>query len=160
MSEGWFVPTETYRRPLRNPVTDEEGWVELRVLDSGVKAQLEDKVRIEAAMNASTGVEEMNPQLLLGTMKMLTVQAAVVRWSLPQAPTNATLSQLNPDVTDQIFEYASFGVIPPDPEVPELGEEEGGRILREAAAEDQTSPLDGSGGQVPTPAESLPVAVS
>lgn len=105
---AWFVDAQNYSRTIRDPESGEEAQVTLRPLNAGDRAMLEDTVQLQA--------ESGDPQVLLGTMKRLTVERAVVDWTLPLAATPETLRSLHPDVFEQIFSFVSFGSVPAEPE--------------------------------------------
>jgi hypothetical protein len=110
----WFAPTELYTRTIK--LGDEEATVTLRVLDSGVKAELEDSVRMHVS-EGPDGEAQTGAEVLVGTMKLLTVERAVVSWTIPGAePTPATIRRLHPEVTEAIFKLCSFDGIPAEVE--------------------------------------------
>lgn len=104
---SFFISNETYKRTITDPVSGEEAEVELRPLNAGDRAALEDTIRMEAG--------DSNPQVLLGTMRRLTVERALVGWSLEVSPTPETIKSLNPDVFEQIFEHVNMGGVTEDP---------------------------------------------
>lgn len=101
---SWFVETETYKRDITDPLSGETSWVELRPLNSGDRAMLEDALRMQA--------EDASVDVKLGTLRLLTVERAVTNWGLPLSPTRSTIEALNPEVFEQIYNLCSFGVAP------------------------------------------------
>lgn len=100
-----FVQTETYRRDLHAPIRkpgdppDEVvGWVELRPLNAGDRAEFN-----EIKLQASGG------QYSIGLIQLLMVERAVEAWSFETPPTLDTIRMLDPDIFDQIFEHVSLG---------------------------------------------------
>jgi hypothetical protein len=111
-----------------------DGWVELRCLNSGDKAELEDIVQMERGDD-----EEQTAKIRIGRMKTLTVERAITAWGLPGAnvePTAATIVQLHPETFDQIFALVTFGTRPPD----EAPEEEPDPPTPQAASEPSPEP--------------------
>ena len=108
---SWLTPSETYTESIAHPYDEaaEPLEVELRYLNAGDKAELEDTIAI-------TGSDPDNPEVgvKLGTMKLLTVSRALVRWSIPEAPTPAILRRLDPAVLESIFSRIRMGAaVPP-----------------------------------------------
>jgi hypothetical protein len=123
---GWFVRAETYDRDIYDPdspvvkdahgepvkddhdviVHERQGKVTLRPLNSGDRTELEDNVRMEV------GNEEATPQMLLGTMRRMTVERAIVGWTLEEDVNTMTIRRLNPGVFEQIFAAITFGNVP------------------------------------------------
>lgn len=105
-----FVDSATlYTRTITDP-RDKESWqVTFKPLAAGDRAILQDLTRM------STG-DDQSAELRLGAMQVITVDRAVVQWTLPLAKTRLTIEALHPDLFDQIFEYVSWGTIPEDEE--------------------------------------------
>lgn len=104
---SWFTETATFEREIEEPISGDKATVTLRALNAADYAVLQDTLRMEA--RDIEGVEEVTPQMLLGTMKMLTVKRAVVKWSLPIPATPQTIESLHPAVFEQIYQHVSFG---------------------------------------------------
>jgi hypothetical protein len=104
-----FVSPQTYTRTI-GETPDAHGYVEgvdpfqveLRPLDAGDRAKIRDALALERE-DGATG-------LALGTLELLHVRQAVVSWTLPAAPTPATIGRLRPDVLEAIRELVSWGV--------------------------------------------------
>jgi hypothetical protein len=74
------------------------GWVELRPLNAGHVAQMNElKLKSDGA------------SIDLGAAKVLAVEFALVNWSLPSPITVDTIKQLNPMVFEQIYELVDGG---------------------------------------------------
>lgn len=74
------------------------GWVELRPLNAGHVAQMNElKLKSDGA------------SIDLGAAKVLAVEFALVNWSLPSPPTSDVIKQLNPMVFEQIYELVDGG---------------------------------------------------
>lgn len=99
----FFVDEQTYKREITDP-TGEKSWVELRPLNAGDRAMLEDSVALS----------EGDVSVKMGTMRLMTMERAIVNWGLSLSPTRSTIEALHPEVFEQIFNYVSFGEIPED----------------------------------------------
>lgn len=74
------------------------GWVELRPLNAGHVAQMNElKLKSDGA------------SIDLGAAKVRAVEFALVNWSLPSPITADTIAQLNPMVFEQIYELVDGG---------------------------------------------------
>jgi hypothetical protein len=113
---SWFVQPETYEREVhlyegegdaKKVVATEK--VTLRPLNAGDRAEIDDAIRIEFADATDDEEAKVSPQVRIGTMKRLVVSRALVSWTLELPVSEATLSQLQPDVFEQIFGHTSFG---------------------------------------------------
>ncbi len=96
----------TYDRKVRDPRDGEEWNVTMRPLHAGDRAELQDLTRM------SMGDEENSAELRLGAMQLITLERAIINWTLPSPPTGVTIRQLHPEIYDQIYEYVSWGDIP------------------------------------------------
>jgi hypothetical protein len=114
---GWLADTSTYTRKVKDPTSDAEAEVTFRVLNAHDSALIEDEITLR---EGADGGDEMKP--LIGTRTLMTVQRAVVAWTLPglPAPTAQIIASLHPGVIAQLFAHASFGAAPKDdpPTVP------------------------------------------
>jgi hypothetical protein len=99
-----FAGTETYDVELVDASDGEKWTVTLRPLNAGHQAKLLDQMAVEAGETEDG--EVTRPRL--GTVKLLLVSAAVVRWTLPQPATPHTIAELRPDLFDQIYEATKF----------------------------------------------------
>lgn len=113
---GWFTETATYDVPLEHE--GEKATVTLRPLDAGDRAELQDTMRMELAAEEGSDEGRITPEMKMGSMRMLTVERAVVSWTLPgPGPTRASVRSLHPDVFEKIFESVQWGKRPADPTV-------------------------------------------
>jgi hypothetical protein len=103
---GFFIDTKTYEREVISPDGD-KGQVTLRKLNAGDQAAIQDTLRMRLADDGA------DTSMLLGTMRMITVERAVVDWSWPGAkPSPEAISQLEPEVFEQIYSYVEIGSPP------------------------------------------------
>jgi hypothetical protein len=101
----FFISTEPYKRTVLSP-DGEEGVVTLRRLNAGDQAAIQDTLRMSLS-------EDADAALALGTMRMLTVQRALMDWSWPGAkPTPESIAQLEPEVFEQIYSFCEIGTPP------------------------------------------------
>jgi len=96
---SFFTPTEVYRITIKSP-DGAESWVELRPLNAGDQATIQDSIALSSEGEASAK---------LGTLKRLMVERAVVNWGLDVSPTPNTLADLEPSVFEQIFAEVRTG---------------------------------------------------
>lgn len=102
---GFFISAETYTKTIKSP-DGEEGEVTLRRLNAGDQAAIQDTLRMSLDENADAS-------LAIGTMRMLTVERALVKWSWPgPQPSPEAISQLEPEVFEQIFSFVEIGTPP------------------------------------------------
>jgi hypothetical protein len=99
---SFFVENTTYKVPITDPESGEKAEVELRRFDAGARAVLEDTVRLTAG-------EDATAEVLLGTMRLITVEQAIVTWTLPVSPTKDSIRKLQPKVFDQIYAAIDVG---------------------------------------------------
>lgn len=97
-----FADTKPYDVQLVDATDGEEWTVTMRPLNAGHQAQLLDQLAVE---ESGDSVLE-RPRI--GTMKLLLVNAAVVKWTLSQPPTPDTIAQLRPDLFEQLYDKARF----------------------------------------------------
>ncbi len=65
--------------------------------------------------------DEAKSSLALGTMRLLSVERAVVDWDIPNSkPTPEAIRALTPDVFTQIYEHIDLGDESPTSEEPEV----------------------------------------
>jgi len=115
---AWFTPTETYTREVWDeaaPVESENGneaqpgrgevaVVTLRMLNAGDMAELQDRLKM------SMSDENEDASVYLGTLRRLTVQKALIDWTIPgPKPSPEAISQLEPHVFEQIYAHCSIG---------------------------------------------------
>ena len=101
--------TETFEDPDGGSETLE---VELRVLNAGDKAELEDLIAMDVDEE-----ERLTAGMKLGTMKLLTVSRAIVRWRILDAadagpmpaPSPDVIRRLHPATFEAIFDRIRFG---------------------------------------------------
>lgn len=94
----WFTRRDAAKHQIELPGSDEKAEVELRPLNAGdVAAMNELKLSGEGA------------SLALGEVKLLTVERALVGWSLGREITPDTIRQLNPLVFEQIHALVDIG---------------------------------------------------
>ncbi len=111
-----FVSNLTYTRKIGDapdadvPIEDVEAFVvELRPLDAGDRAAIRDVLAMEVEAGAeAAGVVQAH----FGTIEILTVEKAIVSWTLTPGPSRATISRLRPDVLEAIREQTAWGKIP------------------------------------------------
>lgn len=112
-AEEFFSDGQTYERDIR--LGDRVEQVTLRPLSAGDKADITDAVRISIARAADEddeGAEGSSAELRIGAQRLLTVNAAVVAWTLPKPKSLSTVRALHPSVFDQIYAEVSWGGIP------------------------------------------------
>ena len=101
----FFIRNEPYTRTIKTP-EGEEGTVTLRRLNAGDQAAIQDTLRMSLS-------EDADASLALGTMRMLTVQRAVIDWDWPgPKPSSESIAQLEPDVFEQIYSFCEIGTPP------------------------------------------------
>jgi hypothetical protein len=113
---GFFISTDTYTRKIKSPDGD-EGEVTLRRLNAGDQAAIQDTLRMSLEEGADAS-------LAIGTMRMLTVERALIKWDWegPQ-PSPESISQLEPEVFEQIYSHVEIGTPPTPPKsAPQDGE--------------------------------------
>jgi hypothetical protein len=126
----WFVERETYVRKIVDPESKEEAEVTMRPLNAGDRAEF-NEIRL-----LSDGEGGGEGTLRPGRMQLLTVERAVVSWTIPgPQPSAEAIFQLDPRVFDQLYELVSFGNPP---------EAEGSEAWRKAQKTDEP----GEGGEV------------
>ena len=114
---GFFISAATYEKTVKTP-DGEEGVVTLRRLNAGDQAAIQDTLRMSLS-------EDADASLAIGTMRMLTVERALVKWDWPgPQPSPEAISQLEPEVFEQIFEAVEIGT-PPTAEQTEQTPENG-----------------------------------
>lgn len=92
---GWFTETSTYEKPVKSP-EGEEATVTYRRLNAGDLAEIQDSLRVLEDSGDTT--------LAIGTMRQLTVQKAVVNWTIPgPKPSVEAIAQLDPKVFEQVY---------------------------------------------------------
>jgi hypothetical protein len=101
-----FVSQETYRkdlyRPMKvpgDPLDDVVGWVELRALNAGDRAEFNE---LKVSAEGEAGIQ-------VGMIQLLMVDRAIVSWSFERAQTVQAIIDLEPDVFDQIWGHVSMG---------------------------------------------------
>lgn len=123
----WFVERTTYDRKIVNRAGAESS-VTMRPLNAGDQAEFNEIQLLSDGEGGGEGV--VRP----GRIKILTVERAVVSWTIPgPGPTAETIAQLDPFVFEQLFELASFGN-PPEGEGSEAWQKaqaarEGGEVV-------------------------------
>lgn len=97
-----FVQHETYEIEVTDP-RDGEAWkVTLRVLNAGDEAILRDETRVR------TDDEDGAMSLPMGSLRLLTVDRAVVSWTLPLPKSAAAIEVLHDGIFDQIYKECRF----------------------------------------------------
>lgn len=110
MSDDWFVQRETYTRKIVHPASKAEAEVTMRPLNAGDRAEFNEIRLLSDGEGGGQGI--MSP----GRIQLLTVERAVVTWTIPgPGPTAETIAQLDPVIFEQLWELVSFGN-PPDAE--------------------------------------------
>ena len=117
----WFTPTETYVREIwseqapveaangdqAQPGRGDTAEVRLRHLNAGDMAELQDRLKM------SMDDETNDAAVFLGTMRRLTVQKAVIDWTIPgPKPSPEAIAQLEPHVFEQIYAHCQIGSAP------------------------------------------------
>lgn len=103
----FFITTEPYKREITAP-DGEKGECTLRRLNAGDQAAIQDTLRMSLS-------EDADASLAIGTMRMLTVQRALIDWNWPgPKPSQESISQLEPEVFEQIYSFCEIGS-PPTP---------------------------------------------
>lgn len=114
----FFIDTTPYEREVEAP-GGEKGTVKLRRLNAGDQAAIQDTLRMSLS-------EDADASLAIGTMRMLTVQRALIDWSWPgPKPSQESIAQLEPEVFEQIFSWCEIGSPPTPPQdgsTPEEGQ--------------------------------------
>lgn len=101
----FFIKTEPYTREVEAP-DGEKGTVTLRRLNAGDQAAIQDTLRMSLS-------EDADASLAIGTMRMLTVNRALLDWSWPgPKPSPEAVSQLEPEVFEQIYAFVEIGSPP------------------------------------------------
>lgn len=100
-----FAGTEPYEFTLVDKSDKEEWTVWLRPLNAGDQAKLLDQMAVEEGENEDDR-DVTKPRL--GTVKLLLVNEAVIRWTLPQPPTPHTIAALRPDLFDLLYDATKF----------------------------------------------------
>lgn len=110
MSDDWFVQRETYTRKILHPASKAEAEVTMRPLNAGDRAEFNEIRLLSDGEGGGEGV------LQPGRIQLLTVERAVVEWTIPgPGPTAASIAQLEPNIFEQLWDLVSFGN-PPDAE--------------------------------------------
>jgi hypothetical protein len=99
-----FVQHETYELPVVDPRDGEEFTVTLRTLNAGDEAVIRDETRVE--IDDESDKETM--RVPMGTLRLRTVELAVVSWTLPLPPSRASIATLHDGIFDQIYQGARF----------------------------------------------------
>lgn len=94
---AFFVNREPVSHTITDPDTGETATVQIVELNAGDLVGIQDSIRVTQDEN-----DDMSPEFLLGTMKMLQVEKALVGWSLDGTPTANTIANLDPRVFEQI----------------------------------------------------------
>lgn len=103
-----FGGTE-YEITLRDPSDGEEWAVTLRELNAADEAAIDDQLSFALGGEGEDGEEErVDAQMPMGSMRLITVTRAVVRWSLPQTATVHTIRALRKDLFHQIYSQVRF----------------------------------------------------
>lgn len=122
----FFIDTKPYEREIVAP-DGEEGKVVLRRLNAGDQAAIQDTLRMSIS-------EDADASLAIGTMRMITVTRALIDWSWPgPKPSPESISQLEPEVFEQIYSHVEMGT---PPTIPESGEGNGEPTASSSAATD------------------------
>lgn len=103
---SWFTSAATRTVTIPHPAdADASLEIVLRSLDAGDKASLEDALALDLEAAAGAG----GATIPLGKLKLLTVEMALVSWSIPEAVTASTIRRLHPDVFEAIFQAVEMG---------------------------------------------------
>jgi hypothetical protein len=98
-----FVQHETYDVEIVDPRDGEKWTVTLRTLNAGDDAALRDETVLETD---ESGVDRT--RVPMGRLRMLSVQRAIVNWTLPSPPTAETIGMLHEEIFDQIYANVRF----------------------------------------------------
>ncbi len=98
-----FVQHETYESELVDPRDGERWTATLRVLNAGDRAVLQDETVLESD---DSGGERL--RVPMGRLRLLTVERALVSWTLPLPASRAAIEVLHEDVFDQLFAACRF----------------------------------------------------
>lgn len=105
---GFFITAETYTKTVKGS-GGEEGTVTLRRLNAGDQAAIQDTLRMSLD-------EGSDASLAIGSMRMLSVERALIDWDWDgPKPSPEAISQLEPEVFEQIYSFVEIGT-PPTPE--------------------------------------------
>lgn len=108
MGQGnWQVSSEHYNRTVRDP-DGVEAEVTFRCLNTGDRVEITSR----ATKIVVEDTQDTEGQIDMGRFQFLSIQRAVVRWTLPFPCTEATLKTLRSDVFDQLWEFVSFDSVP------------------------------------------------
>jgi hypothetical protein len=99
-----FVTAETYDVELVDPRDGHNWTAQLRTLNAGDRAAIQDETVIESV--DESGERSRVP---MGRLRMKTVQLAVVSWNLPLPPTEQTIATLHPAIFDQLYTAVRLG---------------------------------------------------
>src|SRR5262245_763965 len=81
----------------------------MRALNAGDQADIQDILRMEME-----NADETRSQLAVGSMRRMSVERAVVDWSIPgPKPTPESIRSLSPEVFEQIYSYVRLGNLHP-----------------------------------------------
>ena len=122
---SFFTKPEPYKREVE--FEGEKGEITLRRLNAGDQAAIQDTLRMSIS-------EDSDASLAIGTMRMLTVQRALLDWDWHPKPTPETIAQLEPDVFEQIYSFCEIGT-PPTERASANGSQDG---TAEAQASEET----------------------
>lgn len=110
MANPFVDPNATYERTIRDERDGEEWQVTFRHLTAGDRAELQDLARMQIGGDeedtGSVGVR-------MGRAQIITLDKAIVSWTLPLSKTRDTLAALQADIFDQMFGYIAWGEEPP-----------------------------------------------
>lgn len=121
----FFISTESYTREVWSeappdekkgtPGRGEKGTITLRRLNAGDQAEIQDRLRMS--------FEDNDARPAIGTMRMLTVQRALLDWDFPgPKPSPESIAQLEPEVFEQIYSHCEIGTPPTPPETEQAPE--------------------------------------
>jgi hypothetical protein len=108
----FFVANTPYTRTIRDPESDATAEATMRPLNAGDQADLEDTIAM--------GADGESVDVKIGLWKLLSIEKALISWTLPQEPSASSIRALHPAVVDQLATLVTFGAVPPEDE-----EEEG-----------------------------------
>jgi hypothetical protein len=97
--------SDTYDREITDPESGEKATVTLRPLSWGDVAKMNEIRFAQDETAEGGGVAKMAP----GENKLLLVELALVKWTLPFEITRETIRKLNPLVGEQIYRHVDVG---------------------------------------------------
>jgi hypothetical protein len=99
---SFFVARDPITHTITDTDTGETATVDIRPLNAGDQVAIQDTIRVLIG-------DEAEPEVNIGTMKLLIVERALAGWSLDLALNRNTISALKPEIFEQIYRLANGG---------------------------------------------------